>query len=39
MTIVDSTFDEFYHDEKALAGDWALAINKEAKLLMHWGRQ
>ena len=33
MTIVDSTFDEFYHDEKALAGDWALAINKEAKLL------
>ncbi len=33
MTIVDSTYDEFYNDEKALAADWAVAINREAKAL------
>ena len=33
MTIVDSTNDEYYFDEKSMAKDWAIAINCEAKLL------
>lgn len=33
MTIVDSTFDEHYGDEVAMAADWATAINAEARLL------
>ena len=33
MTIVDSTHDEYYFDEKSMAEDWAIAINREAKLL------
>lgn len=31
MTVVDSTFDEFYHDEGALAMDAAAAINAELR--------
>lgn len=33
MTVVDSTVNEFYGDEKEMAFAWAKAINKEAKLL------
>src|SRR5258706_427497 len=33
MTVVDSTADVYYHDEKAMAFAWAAAINKEARLL------
>ena len=33
MTVVDSTFDEFYGNEREMAFAWARAINKEAKLL------
>lgn len=33
MTVVDSTADCYYHDEKAMAFAWADAINKEARLL------
>ncbi len=33
MTVVDSTADAYYHDEKAMAFAWADAINKEARLL------
>lgn len=33
MTVVDSTVDRYYHDEKAMAFAWADAINKEARLL------
>ena len=33
MTVVDSTADAYYQDEKAMAFAWADAINKEARLL------
>ena len=33
MTVVDSTGDEHYHDERAMAMAWAEAINAEARLL------
>ena len=33
MTVVDSTVDAYYHDEKAMAFAWADAINAEARLL------
>jgi 5-methyltetrahydropteroyltriglutamate--homocysteine methyltransferase len=33
MTVVDSTADVYYRDEKAMAFAWADAINKEARLL------
>ena len=33
MTVVDSTVDEFYGNEREMAFAWASAINKEAKLL------
>ncbi len=33
MTVVDSTYDDFYRDERALAAAWAQAINQEARLL------
>jgi 5-methyltetrahydropteroyltriglutamate--homocysteine methyltransferase len=33
MTVVDSTADCFYRDEKAMAFAWADAINREARLL------
>jgi 5-methyltetrahydropteroyltriglutamate--homocysteine methyltransferase len=33
MTVVDSTADAYYHDEKAMAFAWAAAINQEARLL------
>jgi 5-methyltetrahydropteroyltriglutamate--homocysteine methyltransferase len=33
MTVVDSTADAYYHDERAMAFAWAEAINKEARLL------
>lgn len=33
MTVVDSSVDEYYGDEKAFGMAWAEAVNKEAKLL------
>ena len=33
MTVIDSTADAYYHNEKAMALAWAEAINKEARLL------
>lgn len=33
MTVVDSTVDAFYRDERAMGFAWAAAINKEARLL------
>jgi 5-methyltetrahydropteroyltriglutamate--homocysteine methyltransferase len=33
MTVVDSTVDEYYGDEKAFGLAWADAVNKEARLL------
>jgi 5-methyltetrahydropteroyltriglutamate--homocysteine methyltransferase len=33
MTIVDSTYNDFYDDEKDMAFAWADAINQEARLL------
>lgn len=33
MTVVDSTFNEFYDDEREMAFAWADAINREARLL------
>ncbi len=33
MTVVDSSVDEFYGDERAMGLAWADAVNKEAKLL------
>ncbi len=33
MTVADSTYDEYYGDEKALAMAWADAINEEAREL------
>jgi 5-methyltetrahydropteroyltriglutamate--homocysteine methyltransferase len=33
MTVVDSTVDHYYHDERAMALAWAEAINREARLL------
>jgi 5-methyltetrahydropteroyltriglutamate--homocysteine methyltransferase len=33
MTVCDSTYDAYYHDEKTMAFAWADAINKEARLL------
>ncbi|HUA50733.1 MAG TPA: hypothetical protein VMB81_01140 [Candidatus Sulfotelmatobacter sp.] len=33
MTVVDSTADVYYRDEKAMAFAWAAAINQEARLL------
>jgi 5-methyltetrahydropteroyltriglutamate--homocysteine methyltransferase len=33
MTVVDSTYDAYYGDEKAMAFAWADAINREARLL------
>lgn len=33
MTVVDSTYDAYYGDEKAMAFAWAEAINAEARLL------
>jgi 5-methyltetrahydropteroyltriglutamate--homocysteine methyltransferase len=33
MTVVDSTYDAYYDDEKAMAFAWADAINAEAHLL------
>ena len=33
MTVVDSTVDEFYGNEREMAFAWARAINQEAKLL------
>ncbi len=37
MTVVDSTFDAHYGDEKALAFAWAEAINQEARALDELG--
>jgi len=37
LTIIDSTYNEYYNDEKKLAGDIALAINREILRLIEKG--